>query len=191
MLHFLGTLCSFQGKNDKKLLDAEGYHLISIFTYADLSKRKHMSLNLSLWVVPISENLASGPWTKYLTRLPYMEHLRWRQIKNYSSWVVPGMNDVRSSTRTSFPLVNPSTQFMLTMGDIHMYGPSHLSMKSIGSTKAAKSKRALRSLRRAFTLRRRANISPPIVVKLAFSLRCHFFSTGASTTRSTRIYTSR
>ena len=45
---FLGTLCSFQGKNDKKLLDTEGYHLISLSTYTDLSK-KHMSLCPSGW----------------------------------------------------------------------------------------------------------------------------------------------
>ena len=53
--------CSFQGKNDKKLLDTEGYHLISLSTYTDLSKKTYEPL--SFWVVPISENLASGPWT--------------------------------------------------------------------------------------------------------------------------------
>ena len=53
MLHFLlGTLCSFQGKNDKKLLDTEGYHLISLSTYTDLSKKPYEPL--SLWVVPNS-----------------------------------------------------------------------------------------------------------------------------------------
>ena len=51
MLHFLlGTLCSFQGKNDKKLLDTEGYHLITLSTYIALSKKPYEPL--SLWVVP-------------------------------------------------------------------------------------------------------------------------------------------
>ena len=58
---FLGTLCSFQGKNDNKLLDTECYHLISLSTYIYLTKKTYEPL--SLRVVPISENLASGPRT--------------------------------------------------------------------------------------------------------------------------------
>ena len=38
-----------------------GYHLISSSTYIDLSKKPYEPL--SLRVVPISEKLASGPWT--------------------------------------------------------------------------------------------------------------------------------
>ena len=42
------TLRSFQGDNDRKLLDAEDYHLISLSTYTDLSKNQ-MRLCPSGW----------------------------------------------------------------------------------------------------------------------------------------------
>ena len=63
---FVGTLCSLQGKNDNKLLDTECYHLISLSTYIYLTKKTYEPL--SLRVVPISENVASGPRTNVHTK---------------------------------------------------------------------------------------------------------------------------
>ena len=66
---FWGKLCSFQGNNDNKLLDTECYHLISLSTYIYLTKKPYEPL--SLRVVPISENLASGPRTNISTNPLY------------------------------------------------------------------------------------------------------------------------
>ena len=76
----------------------------------------------------------------------------------YSS-VVPGMNDVRSSTRTSFPLLS---HHLLHFVHGRHTGPSNTSTKSKGSTKASLEPLLFANIAwRALSWCRRTSVQPP------------------------------